>query len=120
MTANDRAALEMAVEMCRQRWKGGPATGWGSWEENAKVTAGYMQGSNLHLMPWQIPPAKINNPDSPDEGLREDQPGPASDGRKEAAALLKRMLSLGVSRWHPDPEAAIAAAERTAKTALLR
>src|SRR5262249_47478812 len=32
--------------------------------------------------------------------------GPANDGRVEAARLPKKMLALGVSRFHPDPEAA--------------
>src|SRR5262245_27254274 len=36
--------------------------------------------------------------------------GPASDGRVEAARLPKKMLALGVSRFHPDPEAALAEA----------
>jgi len=113
MTPNDRAALKLAMAVCRQRWDGDVPTDWGSWEENAKRAAQYMQASNLHLPPWQIPPAKINNPNDPDEGLREDQPGNATDGRREAAALLKRMLALGVSKWHPDPLAAIEEAERS-------
>jgi hypothetical protein len=112
MTPNDRAALKLAMDVCRQRWQGDSPTGWGSWEDNAKVAASCMQASNLHLPPWQISPAKIINPDDPDEGLREDQPGNATDGRHEAAVLLKRMLALGVSRWHPDPMRAIEEAEK--------
>jgi len=73
-------------------------------------TAYRLQTKNLHLKPWQIRPMDIDDPDNPDEGR-----GPARaqlDGRYEAAALLKRMLAAGVSRYHPDPMAAIEEAER--------
>jgi hypothetical protein len=37
-------------------------------------------------------------------------------GWRAAALLLQRMLDAGVSRWHPDPLAAIAEAERQTAT----
>ena len=33
-------------------------------------------------------------------------------GNKPALRLLQEMLDLGISRWHPDPLAAIEAAKR--------
>jgi hypothetical protein len=44
-----------------------------------------------------------------------DGPGPdPDDGRPEAAKLLREMLALGISRWHPDPLAAIEEAKKAA------
>ena len=84
-----------------------------SWEEVAIFCAECCQERSLHLKPWQIPPCTIENPDDPNAGaLRSDYPGLASDGRREAAALLKRMLAAGISRFHPDPLAALDEAER--------
>jgi hypothetical protein len=34
-------------------------------------------------------------------------------GQRAAAELVQKMLSLGISRWHPDPLQAIAEAEAT-------
>jgi hypothetical protein len=65
-------------------------------------------GRELEAEPVGIPPAKIDL-DAPHYGRH---PPPYRDGRDEAAALLRDMLALGISRWHPDPEAAIAEAER--------
>src|SRR5262245_15434009 len=118
MTRTDRAALKLAIAACTE----GDATELrdliksrdGSWEEAAKFSARCMQARHLKLKPWEVPPARIVNPDDPDEGFyHPDQPGTASDGRVQAAALLRRMLALGVSKWHPDPLAAIEEAERS-------
>ena len=105
----DRAALELAVKLCRaesvhaeqiaDKLKDEP------WETVAEFCAYHCQMDSLNLKPWEIPPCEINNPDDPD-----DLPRPYA-GRYEAAKLLKRMLAAGVSKYHPDPLAAIAAAE---------
>jgi hypothetical protein len=118
MNRNDREALELALEQSRRGPGGVEHVQYliedRGWEAGAKFCAHCMQGGNLKLSPWQIPPADIIDPDNPDLGRRlPDQPNPQhSDGRKEAAALLRRMLSLGISQWHPDPIRAIEEAER--------
>jgi hypothetical protein len=53
----------------------------------------------LHLKPWEEPPCAADE-DGPDER------------DKEAQRLLRQMLAFGVSRWHPDPLAAIEAAKQ--------
>jgi hypothetical protein len=58
----------------------------------------------LHLKPWQPPPCWAEFDDE------DNKAGPIS-GRRAAAELLQRMLALGIGRWHPDPLAAIEAAE---------
>jgi hypothetical protein len=120
MKNHDHAALKLAVERYNRDGdydQFNHIVKQHGWEGAAKFCARCMQGSALKLQPWEIPPAKINSPDNPDEGLRPDQPGPASDGRQQAAHLLKRMLAAGVSKWHPDPLRAIERAEaRRAKT----
>jgi hypothetical protein len=76
------------------------------WRKVAEFAAYCCQCDALRLKPWQIPPLYILNVDDPNDGLSTpDQYG--MDGRYEAAKLLKRMLAAGVSRYHPDPEAAI-------------
>jgi hypothetical protein len=64
------------------------------------------QHKALHLQPWESPPCWINDPD---EVLARDQP---DDHKRERAAaiLLKKMLGLGISQYHPDPLSAIEAA----------
>ena len=54
------------------------------------------QSESLHLYPWQHAPADLDNVDlDPD------------DGNYKVALLLRRMLRRGISRYHPDPEAAL-------------
>jgi hypothetical protein len=54
----------------------------------------------LDLGPHEEAPCHVNDPADP---------GP---GEQEAARLLRRMLQAGVSKWHPNPMAAIAEAKR--------
>jgi hypothetical protein len=115
MKENDRLALQLAAERYAARYGAEHFRGrvkQSGWLEAAKSAAYVLQFANLGLEPWQIPPAKIINPDRPDEGLLEDQPGLASDGRKQAASLLRRMLTAGVSKFNPDPLRACEEAER--------
>ena len=49
----------------------------------------------LHLKPWQSPPCHGN-----------------IDGNEECDRLLRQMLDLGTSGYHPDPLAAIKRAEK--------
>jgi hypothetical protein len=54
----------------------------------------------LHLKPWQEPVCSVD----------EDDPNERS---KDAQAMLRRMLAAGVSRFHPDPVAALEGEART-------
>jgi hypothetical protein len=105
----DRQALELAIEMDRKRDRAtrqqiDTMLQERPWREVAEFAAYGCQCDALHLKPWQPPPcwAEIDDQDN--------EAGPIS-GRKAAAELLRRMLALGISHWHPDPLAAIEAAE---------
>jgi hypothetical protein len=64
------------------------------WRDVAEFAASCVQSRALHLKPWETAPCDIldHDPDSP--------------GKR----LLKRMLKAGVSRYAPDPLAALEAA----------
>jgi hypothetical protein len=82
----------------------------GLWE--AGTFAAYCRQCDvLHLMPWQDPPCHIDLDEEHDEG---DAARDQISGYEQAAKLLREMLALGVSRWHPDPLAAIEAAKKAA------
>lgn len=112
LSRNDRDALTLAIEQCRAE---SPGRAWQideklkdeSWEDVGLFAAFCCQFNSLKLKPWQIPPCDIHDPDA---GRRPDQEGKGSDGRREAASLLKQMLAVGISKFHPNPEAAIEAA----------
>jgi hypothetical protein len=70
-----------------------------------------MQARSLDLPPWQPRPYSINIATA----LRE--PFNAPHGRREGAELLKKLLALGLSRYEPDPMAAIARVEAGQRTA---
>jgi hypothetical protein len=72
--------------------------------------ATWQQRYNLDLLAWQVAPLQIENPNRPDVGR--DPAQAATDGRQQAAELLKQMLALGVSRYHPNPVKAIEEAKR--------
>jgi hypothetical protein len=79
-----------------------------SWEQVGAFCAYHCQTRALGLAPWQRPPCLIEDPEA---ALR----GPDDlSGRHNAARLLQRMIKAKVSRWHPDPMAALAEAERNA------
>ena len=102
---HDRVALQLALEKYRLR---DPAAK----RKGAEHASYCCQCAALDLKPWQIPPMRIVDPDNPDVGRPSYQA--ATDGRHEAARLLREMFDLGISRWHPDPLAAIAAAKQKA------
>jgi hypothetical protein len=106
MTRTDIDALERAVEMCsaesaasRQRIDDRLAEG-GNWFDVASSCAFHRQFASLSLLPWQSPPmyGDIDRP-------RRDQ---------HAAELLQRMLDAGLSRYEPDPVAALERAKAEA------
>jgi len=63
----------------------------------ARFAAYCCQCAALELQLSQPPPCHVNFPDEPRQG------------EERAAKLLRRMLRAGVSKYHPDPEAALAA-----------
>ena len=95
---NDRAALELALKQCRaesaqrDRQITSMLIEPRPWQEVAEFAAYSCQMDALHLKPWQFPPCWVE---------------PGDRKHRKAAKLLREMQSLGVSRFHPDPLAAI-------------
>ncbi len=115
MNPIDRAALELAIEVTRNEsaarrqqvddFLSSPL--WiRPWFDVATFCASCAQSRRLNLPPWQPPPCNIGNIAA---ALNDLDP---QRGYRAAARLLQRMLDAGVSRWHPDPLAAIAEAEQ--------
>jgi hypothetical protein len=92
----DREALERAMKMAQRdkRLKAQLEDHLKdrSWEDVAKTAAWNLQYTNLKLMPHQSPPGWAMERD-------EDQGG---------MDLLNRLLAAGLSRYEPDPLAALA------------
>ncbi len=93
----DREALELAVELCRadpiHATQIAEKLAEEPWEDVAEFCVYSCQVDALNLKPWQEPPCRVDVSDE-----------------NPAAELLKRMLAAGVSQFHPDPLATIAAA----------
>jgi hypothetical protein len=70
-----------------------------------KFAASLCQDEALRLRPNQLPPCEID-PDDIDAILER---GDCDDVSAVygAALLLRRMIKAGISRWHPDPVAAL-------------
>ena len=105
----DREALQRAIELVRresalqrQRIDDRLASGE-SWDKVARGCAYQCQIEALGLAPWQLPPTYAD-PNALKEAY--------GHGEREAAELLQRLTRAGVSRYEPDPIAALAAAER--------
>jgi hypothetical protein len=109
LSALDRRALERAIEIDRERSAACRAQiddklRSEPWLEVAQFAAHRCQEIALHLAPWECwPPAAV--------AVDVDEPGFAHRGISQSAALLKRMLKAGLSRYEPDPLAAIEAVE---------
>jgi hypothetical protein len=107
MSDLDRQALESAIETARRlrpdltdRYLAEKP-----WVEAAMDAARICQETALNLKPWECwPPCDVEI-DSTDE------PGLQHRSISKSAALLRRMLACGVSKYHPDPLAAIREAE---------
>ena len=75
------------------------------WIEVAQFAAYSVQIDALALKPWQDPPANLDeDADEPDNAARASN----AAGRQ----LLRQMLAAGLSRYEPDPLAALAEAKR--------
>jgi hypothetical protein len=81
-----------------------PDEGTPEWIKLAMYFVSAAQADNLHLKPWQCEPCNVI-----DDGVA--NPADCYGRRADEVTLLRRMLSLGVSRYEPHPLVAIAAAE---------
>jgi hypothetical protein len=75
-----------------------------SFEEAAKTACFYCQSKNLRLKSWQPPPMEA--------GPRTDLPDDGGGGWKRAEEPLHRLQAAGLSRYEPDPIAALERIER--------
>jgi hypothetical protein len=106
----DRAALVLAIKIAREhspadRQRIDRKLAEEPWVEVAMDAAHSCQEWALRLDPWQCWPPCAVEPGSVDT------PGLEHRGISSSAKLLRQMLALDISRWHPDPLAAIEAAE---------
>ena len=114
MNKTDKAALELAMEQARfdpltaeqldSKIKGerlSVGRGWACppepWQDVAESAAYHCQIELLRLLPWQTPPCYCDGD---------------GDGDGPGDVLLRKMLAAGVSRYHPDPLAALEAAHK--------
>src|SRR5262249_55955999 len=67
-----------------------------SWHEVARFACSCVQSASLNLFPWQGPPCALS--EDPEDENAVNQAG---------VKLLQRMLAAGVSRFDPDPLAAL-------------
>jgi hypothetical protein len=100
LTKTDREALQRALDIAmRDRDMRRKLTGE-RWEDAAFLAAHHCQTQALNLQPWERPPMDAEHSDRPlDRGAR---------------ILLKRLLDAGLSRYEPDPMAALDEAKKTA------
>ena len=104
-TEIDRDALTRALAMCRAENPGRAAQIDSMltdrpWKEVASFAANCSQTRSLDLMPWQSPPC-IASLDHLEEPLGD------ARGLRESAELLRRLLDAGLSKYEPDPLAAL-------------
>ena len=94
---SDRACLDLAVAIVRrhpERWQ--EFLGFvreRGWAEASMIASYDAQMRAIRLPPWERPPC-VASP----------------RGKHRAARLLRRMARRGISRWHPNPLAALAEA----------
>jgi hypothetical protein len=102
MTENDLAALRSCIEICLAKIDDSTDVqvrdmlAHDPWNEVARFASYSCQSDALNLKPWDEPPcvAREHDPNERD---------------KKAQRLLRKMLAAGVSRYHPDPLAALEA-----------
>ena len=107
LAAVDREALERAMEITkrdplRAEQLEGKLLQGDPWTEVAEFASYSCQIHTLSLKPWQSPPC-VADEDDPDER------------DKKAQHLLRKMLAAGISRFEPNPLAALERAERKRK-----
>jgi hypothetical protein len=114
MNQNDIDALSLAMEIMKRepgrkeqlesKLEDEP------WIEVAEFASYHCQMNALRLDSADSPPCWIKNPDTVLAENKGDRPW--HYGEREAALLLKKMLALGISQYHPDPVAAIEDAQK--------
>jgi hypothetical protein len=106
----DQDALERALAiMLRHRELGRDFTrrldeGREPWADIARHAALSCQIASMGIKPWQKVPNEV-------EINQTDPPGDEHHRTRHASLTLERLLNAGLSRWEPDPAAAITAAE---------
>ena len=106
----DRRALERAIAIERARDAATRAQIEAKlktelWLSVAVFCVEHCQEIALHLRPWECwPPSAVAVEDV-------DEPKYEHRGISQSAALLRRMLAAGLSRYEPDPVRALEAAE---------
>jgi hypothetical protein len=113
MDDTDRQAFELSIEMARNEDRGrrdqiDDFLRTRPFEQVGRFASYAAQTRSLSLPPWQYPPCLID----PDDIDRLIAAGDDVHGKSVAAKLLRRMLDLGVSQFHPDPMGAIEAATK--------
>lgn len=102
MTKADRDALKACMDLamrepsCAEQLRDQLKDGL-PWEEVSRFACDCVQSEALHLKPWEESPCVVDE-DDPEER------------DKQAQHLLRQMLAAGVSRYDPDPLAALEAA----------
>jgi hypothetical protein len=104
----DIEAFGRAIAIYRRERHGGDEHITEKIEEDGFETAGrfaayYCQRKRLKLAPYEFPPCWLSDVD--------DVEGPDFKGKLKAARLLKRLLDAGLSKFEPDPIAALEAAK---------
>src|SRR5262245_25166952 len=94
MQKHDRAALTLALERARAEspQRDEQLTSMledRPWQQVAEFAATVCQRRSLKLYPWQRPPCDLDEDDE-------------SDTDAVGVKLLRKMLDLGVSRFHPE------------------
>jgi hypothetical protein len=124
LDAADIAALTLALEQAlagadslyrAEQLRDMVENGEHGWREVAESACYSQQMRRLRLASWQKPPCWLDEAEI--EAILRAGPAPASDGSGAdvsncpGARLFKRMVSHGVSPFHPDPLSAIEAAK---------
>jgi hypothetical protein len=108
LSQRDFEALELAMTKARQdARRAAQLDGMLAerpWLEVAQFAAYCCQTDALRLKPWERPPCHGDYPSRPGNPLN-------LASARAAASLLKRMRAAGISKYHPDPLAALAEAD---------
>jgi hypothetical protein len=111
LTETDFEAMERAIELYRRRDPASREQIDGMlkdrpWREAAELASYGCQCDRLGLRPWQSPPCEVVGDPDDYEYMKDDH-----RGLRGAARLLQRLLDAGLSRYEPDPIAALERAE---------
>ena len=114
----DKQALELAIEQTLaepdegrvEQVKSMLADETRTWFETASFCSYHRQNQNLRLAPWDSPACDICD-DDVESFIR---PGPGHETDVELVKLYLEMREYGVSKFHPDPAAAVRAAKAAA------